>query len=336
MRLFNLIKSVLLSNIKDLDFPYKITFAITYHCNARCKMCNIWKKKSVNELTTDELQTFFKKNNTPWVNITGGEPFIRPDLVEIVKSMKSVYLLNTTTNGILTEKIVRDSIRISRLVPRFIITVSIDGPKELHNYLRGVDAWDKAVNTFRKLREMGIESYIGYTINPYNVGKIKETYIALKKIIPWIRYRDFHVNFYHESDVYYGNVGNMSLEGYESQLIEDIEFIRKGKIGIGPVFILERKYLKLVKKYLSTGKSPLPCKALSSSCFIDPHGNVYPCTIFGIKLGNIRNANYDLSKIFRSKKARKIREMIKEGKCPGCWTPCEAYQTILGNISRLL
>jgi len=79
----------------------------------------------------------------------------------------------------------------------------------------------------------------------------------------------------------------------------------------------------------------LPCKALSVSCFIDPYGTIYPCTIFNKKLGNLRQANYNLKKIWNSKKSAEVRKLIKENKCPGCWTPCEAYQTILGNLINL-
>ena len=97
----------------------------------------------------------------------------------------------------------------------------------------------------------------------------------------------------------------------------------------------EKKYLKLIKKYYKTGMSPLPCKALSSSCFIEPDGGVYPCTSYANKLGNLRDFNYDLRKIWNSEKSKKVRKLIKDNKCGGCWTPCEAYQTIFGNLLRI-
>ncbi len=325
------------SNFIDLKYPYKLTIAVTYHCNARCKMCDIWKRKSKGEMRKDEWVEFFSKNRIPWINLTGGEPFLRNDLIDIVKSMKDIYLLNTTTNGFLTERIVSYSLEMKRFVKRYIITVSIDGPEKLHNYLRGIDVWQKAVNTFKLLRENGVESYIGYTITPFNVGMLKETYKSLKRIIPWLKYQDFHLNFYHESEVYYDNKGSLNInEDFYKLLIRDIKFIKSKKIGITPVMFLEHIYLSLVRKYLKTRKSPLPCKSLSSSCFIDSYGNVYPCTIFGIKIGNLRESDFNLRKIFSSSKARVIRQMIKSNKCPGCWTPCEAYQTILGNILRIL
>ena len=182
---------------------------------------------------------------------------------------------------------------------------------------------------------MGIEAYIGYTISPYNIGHLKETFEEIKKFIPDIKLKHFHINIYHESDIYYNNVGQIDTgKNYYKKLKEEIKEFTKYKRGLSPVFYLERRYLGLVENYLDTEKSPLPCRALSSSCFIDPYGNVYPCTTYNVKLGNIRETNFKLKKIWDSQKSNEIRRAIREGRCPGCWTPCEAYQTILGNLFR--
>ncbi len=328
-----LASKALASNFITLKSPYKLTFALTYRCNSRCRTCGIWKRKSGSELSTEEVKEFFSKNVFPWVNLTGGEVFLRKDLVDIAKSMKGTYLLNITTNGILTEKILSDCKELEKSVPRFILTVSVDGPRELHDKVRGVKCWDKASNTFARARKMGLETYIGYTISPYNTGKLSETFEELKKPVPGLKMSDFHVNFYHESEVYFNNKG-CAPGGYRKKFGEEIEEFMKAKKGLGPVSFLERSYLKNVDSYLKSGISPLPCKALSSSCYMDPEGNVYPCTIFNKKLGNIRNAGYDLKKIWNSEKSDETRKLVEKNKCPGCWTPCEAYQTILGNLLR--
>jgi radical SAM protein with 4Fe4S-binding SPASM domain len=64
-------------------------------------------------------------------------------------------------------------------------------------------------------------------------------------------------------------------------------------------------------------------------------GNVYPCTVFDRKLGNIRDYNYDLKKILTSETAKKVRKEIEADRCPQCWTPCEAHQMILSNWLKL-
>jgi hypothetical protein len=61
---------------------------------------------------------------------------------------------------------------------------------------------------------------------------------------------------------------------------------------------------------------------------------VFPCTIYEKKLGNLRNADFDLGRIWRSAEARTLQKEIWDYKCPQCWTPCEAYQSIMGNLLR--
>ena len=327
--------NIFLSNIKPLRFPYKLVFAVTYNCNSKCKTCNIWNKPIKDELETHEIQNFFSKNKFPWVNLTGGEVFLRSDLVKIVKSMRNTYLLNITTNGILTEKIINDSLEIKKLIPKFILVVSIDGSKEVHNKIRGVDCWENAIETYKRAKKKGIETYLGLTLSPYNIDYFQETSDDIKKVISDFKMKDLHLNIYHESEIYFKNKGQIKLdEQYYKKLKQIIKKFIQNKKGIDFVTYIERRYLKSIEQYLDTGLSPITCKALISSCFLDPQGNIYPCSILNCKLGNIKEIDYDLKKIWNDKNSEKIRQKIKENKCPGCWTPCEAYQSILGSLVK--
>jgi radical SAM protein with 4Fe4S-binding SPASM domain len=74
------------------------------------------------------------------------------------------------------------------------------------------------------------------------------------------------------------------------------------------------------------------CHALSASCFVDSWGNVFPCTIYDRKLGSLRDVDYDLRRIWNSDFALQTQKEIWNYDCPQCWTPCEAYQSIMGNF----
>jgi radical SAM protein with 4Fe4S-binding SPASM domain len=351
MELTNFTKSLLKANLNIKSFPFKLNFAITWKCNARCKMCNIWMKKSLNELTLSEIEEFARKNPYfSWVSLTGGEPFLRADFVEIVKAFKKfspLYILNVPTNGFLAEKIERDIPQILKLkIPNIIVTVSIDGNKKIHDYIRGIDgAFDRALLTFKMLKEFskrsrGFKVLFAYTISPFNVGKFEDTYKEIKREIKDVSVYDFHINIFHHSTHYYSNdnISIANLEKYKSSLLEEIRKILKMKNNsIDPIGFVEIEYLKFSTKFIKTGKIPLQCKSLRSSIFIDPLGNVYPCTIWNVKIGNIRNYNYDIKRIFRENKNKieKLLSLIDNKKCPNCWTPCEANQTILGNMARI-
>jgi MoaA/NifB/PqqE/SkfB family radical SAM enzyme len=80
-------KNIISSNFGRLSFPYKLTLVLTYWCNYKCKTCNIWQKRPEDELTTEEINTFFEQSNRfNWIDFTGGEIWMRNDVVQIVES----------------------------------------------------------------------------------------------------------------------------------------------------------------------------------------------------------------------------------------------------------
>ena len=77
------------------------------------------------------------------------------------------------------------------------------------------------------------------------------------------------------------------------------------------------------------------CHALRASCFIDSWGNVFPCTIYDRKIGSLRDVDYDLAPHLARRRSRsQTQREIWNYDCPQCWTPCEAYQCIMGNFLR--
>jgi MoaA/NifB/PqqE/SkfB family radical SAM enzyme len=326
--------------------PYELNFAITYRCNSRCRICNIWKKRPVNELSLKEIEKMTEKLGfIHWVRLTGGEPFLRSDYVDIVKSFDKnldIYLLTTPTNGLLTEMIFEKVKSVLKFFhSRYIISVSLDGPERIHDRIRRMNGcWKNAVSTFKKLKTLekkykNFKVYFGYTISPYNLGMFEKTVNEMKKAIPEITADDFHVNLFQTSEIYYAI--NVSLKRlYFKKTIEELDkILEMKKKKIKPIDLIERKYLKLAKKYLKTRKMPLDCNIFNLSCFVDPYGNVYPCTVFNRKLGNMRDFDYNLKKILTSEKAKEVKEEIIQNKCPQCWTPCEAHQMILSNWLKI-
>ncbi|MEM5831424.1 MAG: radical SAM protein [Candidatus Aenigmatarchaeota archaeon] len=328
--------------------PFELNFAVTYLCNSRCKTCNIWKIKSKNELSLEEIKNFAKKIKfIHWLRLTGGEPFLRKDYVEIVKTLDEeldLYLLTTPTNGLIPNLIEEKIERILKFFKgNYIITVSLDGPKEIHEFIRGIEgSWEKAMNTFEKLKKFeknykNFKVFFGYTISPFNVNKFDETVNEVQKVFPYISYNDFHVNIFHLSTFYYHttyeDVNNLNLKEFNKTAITEIKKILSHKKVEDFISLINKKYLLYGIKYLENKKTPVDCNIYNLSTFVDPYGNVYPCSIFNFKLGNLRENNYNLLKILNSKRAKKAKELIKNKKCPSCWTPCEAHQMIL---SRLL
>jgi len=332
------------ANFRRLDFPFKLTFCITFWCNYRCQTCNIWQMKPRDELRLDEIQRFFRQSpRFLWVDLTGGEVSLRKDFVDIceavITSCPHLLLLHFPTNGYLTDKIVAAAREIRRMkAEKLIVTVSTDGDEAMNDDIRGIEGgWRRQIETFRRLREVpGVQVVLGMTLSAKNVDHFPQAFAAAKREIPDLGYEDFHVNVVHESTHYLGNaeIGlRARVAAADLARATDAYASLRGRAH-SPVSFLERAYLKRVRRYLETGETPMRCHALRSSCFIDSWGNVFPCTIYDKKIGSLREVDYDLARLWNAPEAAALQGEIWESKCPNCWTPCEAYQSILGNLVR--
>ena len=187
-RHFRFLRRIVGSNVRRLSFPYKLTFAVTYRCNSRCRTCSIWQKPAGDELRTDEIRKFFEKSRDfSWIDLTGGEIFLRDDCVEIaraaIEQCRDLCLLHFPTNGLLTDRIVSGVRRILELgPPRLIITVSVDGDEELNDTIRGVPGgWRRQIATFKALRALrGVQTVLGMTLSPFNYDKYEATFAAVR------------------------------------------------------------------------------------------------------------------------------------------------------------
>jgi MoaA/NifB/PqqE/SkfB family radical SAM enzyme len=337
-----LARAIASANVGSPLLPYKITFVATYRCNFRCEMCKIWQKKSSDEVTPQEVALFFERwPQFRWVHLTGGELFVRRDMEDIVAAIqehcRSLFLLNFPTTGWFGDRtlaIVRQV--LGRGVGRLMVTISIDGPEPLHDELRGLTgSWERAIETFRRLRGIrrsNFQAVVGMTLLPKNVHAVDETIAAIRSAIPDFTRAELHLNVAHESAHYFDNVG-YAHDMHRDRVLQAVAAHRRASAsGFHPVTFLEDRYQALIPAYFETGRSPLPCTALSSSCFVDAHWNLYACSIWGERVGNLRTEGFDLDALWRSDRRRALRAQVVNEDCSHCWTPCEAYPTILGNL----
>ena len=347
---YQLAKKIIQSNFFRLSLPYRLSFILTYKCNYKCKICNIWARgPGEAEMTLPEIEEFFLKNNyISWLNLGGGEIFLREDINEIADiiytKLDNLVLLDFATTGFFTDRVLSFVERLGRYKPKkLFITVSLDGPKETHEWLRGIPgSWDKAIETFRGLRSMASASfkpYLGYTLSKYNFDKFFDTVKAVKKAMPDIGLDEFHINLAQVSELYYQNEAclDASWAFKEKDRISALlgSFLgQKRKAGNITLF-LESVYQSRLKQFLNTAKTPLHCRALSASCFIDPAWNVYPCVSYNKVIANLKELGFDLRPVWQLAACRQLQKEILKSSCPNCWTPCEAYQTILGNLARI-
>lgn len=321
--------------------PLKLNLCLTYWCQYRCKTCNIWKRKPSDELTTTELVALIRENPTvSWLDLTGGEIFLRPDILEvfeaIVTGWRQLAILHFPTNGFLTDKIVAGVKQIAGRGPsRTIVTVSLDGDEALNDEIRGIKGgFARQIETFKALRGIqGVSTVFGMTLSSFNLGRFEETFQACARECPGLTIDDMHLNIAQVSGHYYGNdtLAGMAPDAHAAR--QELDTYRRLR---GPARsaqqLLETIYLRHLDRYLQTGHTPMPCHALRAGCFIDPWGVVYPCITYSRPLGRLRDTGMRLAPIWHAADTAQVQQEIWQGKCPQCWTACEAYQSILGNV----
>jgi MoaA/NifB/PqqE/SkfB family radical SAM enzyme len=324
-----------------LPSPYKLTFSVTERCNLRCRSCNIWRSRRADELSYEEIDHFFAANpSLRWVDLTGGEITLRPDILDITRSairhLPHLFQFHFPTNG--TRPAEAEAVAataVSMGVPKVVVSVSMDGPPDLHDAWRGMPGtWASAVETYLRIRDIRrAEVYFGMTLGRDNLSLIFPCLDALARRIPGLTARDLHVNIAHESFYY----GSPEIAPLDPPAAADAlrRFMQARGFSANPVHLLEMLYQRKVPQYLRSGHSPVPCQALSSSLYLDPGGVVFPCTAFPARLGSIRDTDYALDALWRSPEAVSLTADIRQKRCPGCWTPCEAYQSIIANLPKI-
>ncbi len=330
---------ILKSNFRNLKYPYRLFLVVTKSCGSRCKYCKIWQEEIKNELNLDEYERIAKNTKwLKWLNISGGEPTDRDDLPQIISAFKkycpNLLITNFTSNGLRPEIINQQVSQIASLrIPKFHINISIDGPPSIHDNLRGINGnFDNAIEALAMVRRIkNVESSAAMTIYPKNIEHIQETFDSIKKRIKDFSPSDMHFNLPHTSPHYYGN-SEMIFSPPSEAIYKVEEFINRYPHKFSGLYVVEKIYRNLAKSYIANKKTPLPCSAVMTSVYISEKGIVHPCTIWDNPMGNLKEYDYNLKALLDNKIAINARESAESLKCPQCWTPCEAFPTILSNL----
>ena len=170
------------------------TVIVTYRCNARCTMCNRYKAPS----RPDEelsLETIKKLPPMYFTNITGGEPFVRTDLKDIVRELyKKSDRIVISTNGFFTDRI----IELCEEFPKVGIRISIEGLQETNDKIRGLqDGYNRGYTTLKKLVELKHPDVgFGMTVQDMNASDLVPLYKIANEMGMEFATASLHNSFY--------------------------------------------------------------------------------------------------------------------------------------------
>ncbi|MFC1454933.1 radical SAM/SPASM domain-containing protein [Candidatus Undinarchaeota archaeon] len=316
--------------------PVSLTLALTSRCNSKCQTCNVWqfyqKDNSManDELKTDEYEKIIDNlgKSTVWFTMSGGEPFLRKDIVDICKlaTRTDPQVINIPSNGLLP-KVTEE--KVSKILDeckdtKIVINLSLDGIGKRHDEIRGVKGnFKKLLDTYNRLNQLkpNHENFtlgVHTVISKLNVTEIEEIYdYVTKELKP-----DSYITETAENRV---ELDTMSKDITPTAADYDkaISYIQKGMAdemkktkGFHKMIkALRNEYYDIVKKVLAEKRQIIPCYAGIASGQIDPYGNVWPCCIEAKNMGSLRDNNYDLRKVWFSKEADERRKYIKAKNC---------------------
>jgi radical SAM protein with 4Fe4S-binding SPASM domain len=298
---------------EKLSLPTDVSIITTYRCQMRCKMCNIWENPSDQnkEITAKDLEIL---PHLKFVNITGGEPFQRMDLEDIVDvAFQKAPRVVISTSGWHKDRI----LKMAKKFPNIGIRVSIEGLKETNDYLRGRSGgFDKGYSLLKELKEMGIKDIgFGMTISNMNHQDIIPLYEISKELGMEFATAAFHNSFYfHKEDNMISNKDEVNAD--IEKLINELLKENNPKAWFRAFFNLG------LINYINGGRRMLPCEAGLVNFFIEPYGDVFPCNgleenVWKQSMGNIKEIK-DFNELWYSERAQEVRSRVAQ--CPkNCW-----------------
>lgn len=307
--------------ISKTNVPISGAFEVTLKCNMKCTHCYIPKKNYSKDLTKEEIYKIidqFTDQGCLWILVTGGEPLLRKDFLEIYDYMKRKGLLITLfTNGTLITKKIADHLK---KYPPFSIEISIYGSNaKTHERITQIPgSFEKCMDGIKLLLERGLPLKLKTMGLKSNMFEIQE----IKKLA-----KNLGVSFRFDPLI------NPSIDGTHGPL--------KERLAPEEVIRLEKEddtrsseWKKLCRKYYGYSKSDYvyTCGAGRNYFHIDPFGKLNMCVLlripgYDLKKGSFIEGYNTFRKILDSrktipKKCFKCKIGIMCGLCPG-WSVLE-------------
>lgn len=311
-------------------YPFSVVVSVSFRCNSKCRTCDVWRKPN-DDMTVEEWDKVFASlGRTPfYITFTGGEPFLRKDLDEMVISAYRhcrPSVITIPTNGLLTERVVERVDRICRECPtsQIGINLSLDGIGDEHDDIRGVPGnWEKSMQTWARLKELqksrpNLVLTVHTVVSRFNQHRFREIYDGLQFLDP-----DSYITEVAEERVELDTIGwgiTPDPDAYApiADFLSAQAHARPAR-GIAKFTQAFRaQYYQLAKRVLYDRDQVIACYAGWASAHIAPNGDIWSCCIRAEPVGNLRETGYDLAPIWFGERMARLRKSIydKECACP--------------------
>lgn len=303
-----------------------LSIILTYRCNSRCSMCNIWQHPTLpaEEVTLETLAKL--PGGFDYLNLTGGEPTLRTDLEAVVDLLHpKTRQLEISTNGLQADKLER----ILRKHPDVKIRISLEGIGERNNAIRGEkNGFERKRNTMKRLKAAGgCDLGFATTFQDDNCDQLLDLYRLCNSFGGEMATSALHNGYqFHKTDNEPYN--RVRIARAVQPLIVEMLRSRRPKNWF-------RAYLNLglMKKILGQPRL-IPCTAGRDFAFVDPWGRVYACNVRpDLEIGDLTAQTWE--EIYHGPRAVEAR--TKVARCThNCWMVGSAKTAIRNkHVARL-
>ena len=329
--------------------PIQLTFFVTRRCNLRCPFCFYLQSSEATaasgpELTLNEVGKISRSlGNLLWLAFSGGEIYLRDDLVEISQlfyANNKPAIMLYPTNGQLPRVIRERTEQILRRCPKSVIVVklSLDGLDGAHDALRNAPgSFANTMATYRLLAEL-LPRYPQFELG-INTLLCSDNQDQMDVIIDFVG--GLNPPCAHTISLARGNLRHERYKDVDPESYERALIRLEGKLraAAAPLYRFRGARLKaaqdvlqrrLIHRILRGKTRPTPCYAGRLNLVLTETGEVYPCEILGESFGNVRDYDYDLRRIIRLERARRVTASIRDGRC-SCTHECYLITNILFN-----
>ena len=310
-------------------YPADAIIAVTYRCDARCQMCNIWQIEPQEHLTVEDYAKV--PSTLRDVNISGGEAFMRKDIVDIVKAVHDKCdgpRIVISTNGFRTEQVVTRMEALRKSIPDIGIGVSLDGIGEIHDKIRGIkNAYDKTLKTLQALKEREFKNVrIGFTAMNDNAQEMKKVYDLAQSFG-----FQFTTAVAQNSEIYFSTQKNEQVQ--DGVLADALGYvIKKELLSYHPKRWMRAYFESGTLLFNEEKRRLLKCRAGIDFFYLAPEGLVYPCLTIPSSMGDLKGHTFE--EIWESDTADKVRREI-DG-CEKCWMICTARSALKQHLPTAL
>jgi len=297
--------------------PLIVNILLTYRCNLHCDYCEVWQQPG-DEMDTDQILRLIDEiaeAGTERLSLGGGEPMLRRDVGTIINHAKQRSLtVNLVSNG---RGIPR---RIDELAGLDFLAVSLDGPAEIHDQVRGKGAFKRAIEASRAARAAGIEVWTTTVLTRRNIDLLPE-------IIELAQREDVRATFLPVMAEGLKARNAEILAPTEHQMKAAMDYlIRRRDEPDSPLASSKTLFKFYRDHWRHPGSKPviatsgarhagtLRCQAAHLFCSISPQGKLYPCNYLQDSGKGVSVIEQPFSEALAT---------LQPPECSGCW--CDSF-----------